>query len=440
MKLIKTNKILKKNRKFIPGASTFSKNLDDSAYQHLPFATEKGLGAYAYDYDGNKYIDTIMSLGAVILGHANKEVNTSVIKQIKKGSTLSLTTKLEGDLAELLVDNIPSAEMVRFGKHGNDATTAAVRLARHYSGKDNILFCGYHGWQDWYISKTSMNSGIPADIGKYSHRFNYNDPKSLDALINIHHKKIACIIMEPISKVLPKCTSICKSCKKYSKCQGFLNYVRKVATKNNIILIFDEVVTGFRWNLGGYQNKIKVIPDLSCFSKAMGNGFPISALVGKKEIMKKSNEIFYSLTFGSDPIAMAASISTINFLKKNNVLAKIGIMGNYLIKSLTNLINKHHLEKYISITGFSVKNILIVKGDELIEADLIRNFLIQQLAENKVLNLGYNILSFSHNKKVIDQLLIAYEKSFFELNKEITRNNLKDNKIFKKSVGSIRDL
>ena len=137
---------------------------------------------------------------------------------------------------------------------------------------------------------------------------------------------------------------------------------------------------------------------------------------------------------------MAASISTINFLKKNNVLAKIGIMGNYLIKSLTNLINKHHLEKYISITGFSVKNILIVKGDELIEADLIRNFLIQQLAENKVLNLGYNILSFSHNKKVIDQLLIAYEKSFFELNKEITRNNLKDNKIFKKSVGSIRDL
>ena len=398
------------------------------------------MGAYAYDYDGNKYIDTIMSLGAVILGHANKEVNNSVIRQIKKGSTLSLTTRLEGDLAELLVDNIPSAEMVRFGKHGNDATTAAVRLARHYSGKDNILFCGYHGWQDWYISKTSMNSGIPADIGKYSHRFNYNDPKSLDALINTHHKKIACIIMEPISKVLPKCASICKSCERYSKCQGFLNYVRKVATKNNIILIFDEVVTGFRWNLGGYQNKIKVIPDLSCFSKAMGNGFPISALVGKKEIMKKSNEIFYSLTFGSDPIAMAASISTINFLKKNNVLAKIGIMGNYLIKSLTNLINKHHLEKYISITGFSVKNILIVKGDELIEADLIRNFLIQQLAKNKVLNLGYNILSFSHNKKVIDQLLIAYEKSFFELNKEITRNNLKDNKIFKKSVGSIRDL
>tara|TARA_B100000787_G_scaffold30907_1_gene20756 strand:- start:8981 stop:10303 length:1323 start_codon:yes stop_codon:yes gene_type:complete len=440
MKLVKTNKILKKNRKFVAGASTFSKNLEDSAYQHLPFATEKGSGAYAYDYDGNRYIDTIMSLGAVILGHANKEVNASVIKQIKKGSTLSLTTRLEGDLSELLVNNIPSAEMVRFGKHGNDATTAAVRLARHYSGKDNILFCGYHGWQDWYISKTSMNSGIPADIGKYSHRFNYNNPKSLDDLINTYHKKIACIIMEPISKELPKCGSICRSCKKYSKCQGFLNYVRKVATKNNIILIFDEVVTGFRWDLGGYQKKIKVIPDLSCFSKAMGNGFPISALVGKKEIMKKSNEIFYSLTFGSDPIAMAASISTINFLKKNNGLTKINNMGNYFLKNLRNLINKYHLEKYIDIIGFSVKNILIIKGDEQIATDLIRNFLIQLLAKNKVLNLGFNIFSYSHNKKVTDQLLIAYEKSFYELNKQMQVSNLKDRKIFKMTLKSARDL
>ena len=440
MKLVKTNKILQKNRKFVAGASTFSKNLDDSAYQYLPFATEKGMGAHIYDYDGNKYIDTIMALGAVILGHANKEVNTSVINQIKKGSTLSLTTRLEGDLSELLVENIPSAEMVRFGKNGNDATTAAVRLARHYTGKDNILFCGYHGWQDWYISKTSMNSGIPADIAKYSHRFTYNNPKSLDELVDTYNKKIACIIMEPVSKELPNCASICKSCKKYSKCQGFLNYVRKVATKNNIILIFDEVVTGFRWDLGGYQKKIKVTPDLSCFSKAMGNGFPISALVGKKEIMKKSNEIFYSLTFGSDPIAMAASISTINFLKKNKGLAKINNMGNYFIKNLKILINKYQLGKYIDIIGFSVKNILIIKGNELIDADLIRNFLTQLLAKNKVLNLGFNIFSYSHNKKIMDQLLIAYEKSFFELSKQIKYNNLKDSKIFKMTIKSARDL
>ena len=440
MKLVKTNRILRKNRKFVAGASTFSKDLDNSAYKYLPFATERGKGAHVYDYDGNKYIDTIMSLGAVILGHSNKEVNSSVINQIKKGSTLSLTTRLEGDLSELLVENIPSAEMVRFGKNGNDATTAAVRLARHYTGKDNVLFCGYHAWQDWYICKTSMNSGIPADIAKYSHRFNYNDTKSLDDLINKYNKKVACIIMEPISKVLPQCGKICKSCKKYSKCQGFLNYVRDIATKNNIILIFDEIVSGFRWDIGGYQNKIKIIPDLSCFSKAMGNGYPISALVGKKEIMKKSKEIFYSLTFGSDPIAMAASISTINYLKKNKVLPKINNIGNYFLKSLNNLIIKHQLDEFINVIGFSVKNILIIKGNNLIESDLIRNFLLQLLAKNKVLNLGYNIFSYSHNKKIIDRLLISYEKSFYELSKQIQDNNLKDKKIFKIALKSARDL
>mgnify|MGYP002630837648 CR=1 FL=1 len=440
MKFSETKKILKKNRLFVAGASTFSKDLDDSAYNYLPFATEKGIGAYIYDYDGNKYIDTIMSLGAVILGHSNKEVNNSVISQIKKGSTLSLTTRLEGDLAELLVENIPSAEMVRFGKHGNDATTAAVRLARHYTDKDNILFCGYHGWQDWYISKTSMNSGIPEDIGKYSHRFIYNNPKSLDELINIHNNKIACIIMEPISKELPICPSLCENCKIQSSCQGFLNYVREVASRNNIILIFDEVVTGFRWDVGGYQNKTKIIPDLSCFSKAMGNGFPISALVGKSEIMKKSKEIFYSLTFGSDPVAMAASIATINFLKKKKVLPKINNIGNYFIKNLKILIIKYKLENYISVIGFSVKNILIVKGDNLIDSDLIRNFLIQLLAKNKVLNLGYNIFSFSHNKKIIDKLLIAYEESFLELSMQINLDNLKSVKVFKRSIKIASDL
>ena len=358
-----------------------------------------------------------MSLGAVILGHAQKEVNTAAINQIKKGSTLSLTTRLEGDLSELLVNNIPSAEMVKFGKNGNDATTAAVRLARHYTGKDNILFCGYHAWQDWYICKTSMNSGIPADIAKYSHRFKYNDTESLDDLINKYNKKIACIIMEPISKEYPK--------------NGFLNYVRKVATKNNIVLIFDEVVSGFRWDMGGYQKKIKVIPDLSCFSKAMGNGFPISALVGKKEIMSQSNKIFYSLTFGSDPVAMAASISTINFLKKNKVLPKINNMGNYFIKNIKKLIKKHKIDKYIQINGFGVKNNFNISGDYLISTEAISNNFLTLLAKNHVLNLGYNIFSYSHNKKITNELLVNYEKSFEELQKQLQNGNLINTKGFK---------
>ena len=435
-------KLYKKAKKIIPGGTMLlSKKPEMFAPDIWPAYFSKAKGINVWDLDGKKYTDySIMGIGTNILGYGRKEIDSAVRSTISKGNMSTLNCPEEVYLAEELIKMNPWAGMVRFARSGGEANAISIRIARAASNRDKIAVCGYHGWQDWYISKTSMNSGIPADIGKYSHRFNYNNPKSLDDLINTYHKKIACIIMEPISKELPKCGSICRSCKKYSKCQGFLNYVRKVATKNNIILIFDEVVTGFRWDLGGYQKKIKVIPDLSCFSKAMGNGFPISALVGKKEIMKKSNEIFYSLTFGSDPIAMAASISTINFLKKNNGLTKINNMGNYFLKNLRNLINKYHLEKYIDIIGFSVKNILIIKGDEQIATDLIRNFLIQLLAKNKVLNLGFNIFSYSHNKKVTDQLLIAYEKSFYELNKQMQVSNLKDRKIFKMTLKSARDL
>tara|TARA_B110000037_G_C16866865_1_gene402406 strand:- start:7 stop:699 length:693 start_codon:yes stop_codon:yes gene_type:complete len=230
--------------------------------------------------------------------------------------------------------------------------------------------------------------------------------------------------MEPISKEHPK--------------KGFLNYVRKVATKNNIILIFDEVVTGFRWDLGGYQKKIKVIPDLSCFSKAMGNGFPISAMVGKKEIMSKCNEVFYSLTFGSDPVAMAASISTIDFLKKNKVLPKINNMGNYFIKNFEKLIKQFKLDNYINITGFAVKNIINIKGDDEISAELIRSHLLGLLAKNQVLSLGYNIFSYSHNKKIMDKLLVSYEKSLDQLQKQMLHDSLKSTKSFKMS--SVIDL
>ncbi len=440
MILKKNNLIFKKNKKFVSSQSTFSKILEDNAYKKIPFALSKGKNAYVYDYDNNKYIDTIMSLGAVILGHSNSKVNQQVIKQIKKGSTLSLTTRLEGDLAEILVDTIPSAESVRFGKHGNDATTAAVRLARHYTNKDHILFCGYHGWQDWYISKTSMNGGIPNIISKYSHRFIYNDIESLNNLFEKFKNKVACVIMEPISKEEPICKKICSFCKPKKKCLGFLKQVKKLTHKNNALLIFDEVVTGFRISNGGYQKVCKVTPDLSCFSKAMGNGFPISALVGKKEFMKKSNEIFYSLTFGSDPISMAASIETIKILKNENVLSKINSNGNYFLKKFKSLINKNNLANIINITGFSYKNIILISDSEFYSAIYIRNYLLQLLAEAQILTLGFNIFSYSHNKKIMDELLNSYDEAMYKLNISLNKRNLKEKLLFSKPIKSAKDL
>ena len=221
------------------------KGLDLFLNDISPYAIKKSKGCFAYDVDGNKYIDNIMSLGAVIIGHANKEINQEVRKQLNKGTLYSLASELEGQLAEMLCDRIPSADVVRFGKNGNDATTAAIRLSRHYTNKDHILFCGYHAWQDWYICKTSMDKGIPKEVAKYSHRFIYNDIESLLKLFDRYKNKIACVIMEPTSKEEPYCKKLCSLCKSEGKksCKGFLNQVQKTTRKNNALLIFDEIVT-----------------------------------------------------------------------------------------------------------------------------------------------------------------------------------------------------
>tara|TARA_B100001093_G_scaffold171299_1_gene164151 strand:+ start:4092 stop:5411 length:1320 start_codon:yes stop_codon:yes gene_type:complete len=424
-RLKKSLKLYNKSKKYVAAPSTFSKGLDQFAYGITPFALKKGKGAFVWDVDNNKYIDTIMSLGAIILGHSNPQFNKHIIKQLNNATTLSLTSDLEIELSELISKNVPCAEMVRYGKNGNDATTVAVRLARHVTKKNHILFCGYHGWQDWYISKTSMNGGIPNDISKYSHRFNYNDIKSLEDLLKKFKNQVACIILEPVSKSKPICNSLCQYCTK--KCKGFLKQVRELADKYNAILIFDEVVTGFRSSVGGYQKISKVTPDLACFSKAIANGLPLSVLAGKKKIMKHSDEIFYSLTFGGETLSLAAALFTIKFLKKNGVCEKIDENGKYLIKEIKNIIRDTHLEHLIDIQGFPYKNFFIFKNSENYNAEIIRTFFIQELAKNNILSAGYHILSYAHNKKVLDTLLKIYKKNLKSLKLNIDNKMLLNN-------------
>lgn len=423
MKKLKNSiNLYKKSLNFLAAPSTFSKGIDQFAYGITPYALKKGSGAYVWDVDNNKYIDTIMSLGAIILGHSHPGFNAHILKQLNRATTLSLTSDLEIELSEILTKNIPCAEMVRFGKNGNDATTAAVRLSRYVSKKDHVLFCGYHGWQDWYISKTSMNGGIPADIGKFSHRFNYNDINSLESLLKKYKNQVACIILEPVSKTPPICNTLCKYCSK--KCNGFLNKVKYLSKKYKTILIFDEVVTGFRHSIGGYQKTCGVIPDLACFSKAISNGLPLSVLAGKKEIMKKSDEIFYSLTFGGETLSLAAAIYTINFIKKYGVCEKIKENGEYLINEIKNLVYETKMEDIINIQGFSYKNFFTFKDYKNNKSDLIRTYFIQELAKKQVLSAGYHILSFSHNKKIIDKLLKIYKENFKNIKKSIIQNTL----------------
>jgi glutamate-1-semialdehyde 2,1-aminomutase len=425
-RLIKSIKSYNKSKNLLAAPSTFSKGIDQFAYGISPYILTRGKGAYVWDIDNNKYIDTIMSLGAIILGHSNEQFNNCLIKQLKKGTTLSLTTELEIELAELIVKRIPCAEMVRFGKNGNDATTLAVRLSRHVTKKNNILFCGYHGWQDWYISKTSMNSGIPKEISNYSHRFTYNDIESLENLLINFKGDVACIILEPISKVEPICTVKCKHCKNH--CDGFLKKVRWLADKHKVILIFDEVVTGFRWSIGGYQEVCGVTPDLACFSKAISNGLPLSVLAGKKDIMKKSDEIFYSLTFGGETLSLAAAIFTIKFLEKHNVCEKIQENGSFLLSKINKLIDDLKIGSYVQTLGFPAKNFFIFKDSKNISAEILRTYFVQEVAKNSILSAGYHIMSYSHDEKILNKLIAVYKKVFVNM-KDYLENNSLQNKI-----------
>ena len=266
------------------GSQTFSKGPSQFVQGVAPVFLKRGSGSHVWDVDGNEYVDYMMALGPVILGHNFLAVTEAATRQMADGVAFSQAHPLEVELAELLVETIPCAEMVRFGKNGSDATSAAVRVARAYTEREMVACCGYHGWQDWYIGTTTRNRGVPRAVQELTATFRYNDLASLEQIFARHPCQVAAVIMEPIGIEEPR--------------DGFLEQVRELATREGTILIYDEVITGFRLAMGGAQEHFGVVPDLACFGKAMGNGFPISTVVGRRDIMELFDEVFFSSTFG----------------------------------------------------------------------------------------------------------------------------------------------
>jgi len=265
--------MFEKTKRVIPSCTqTFSKGWTQYPFGVSPIFLKKAEGCFVWDVDGNKFIDWPMALGPVILGHNYPPVNEAVKKQMDKGIAFSLPHCKEAELAEKLCDIIPCAEMVRFGKNGSDATSGAVRAARAYTGRDIVACCGYHGWQDWYIGTTTRNLGVPQVVREQTVTFEYNNIVSLERLFDLYPGKIACVILEPVGLVPPE--------------DNFLEKVNEIAHKNGALVIYDECWTGFRWALGGAQEYFGVTPDLACFGKALGNGFPISAVVGVRDVME----------------------------------------------------------------------------------------------------------------------------------------------------------
>jgi glutamate-1-semialdehyde 2,1-aminomutase len=407
----KSTKFLKRAEKSIPlGSQTFSKSRVQYPVGVSPLFINNARGTYVWDLDGNKYIDLVNSLAAITIGYKNKKIDNSVRKQMKKGSIFSLPGILEAEVAELIIDTVPSAEMVRFAKNGSDATTAAIRLSRAYTGREEIAFCGYHSWQDWYIGKTSMNRGVPKDVAKLSHRFVYNDIESLRKIFDTRPDKIAAVILEPMTSEYPK--------------DNFLSEVKNLAKKNNSVLVFDETITGYRYSIGGAQLEFNVIPDLTTLGKGIANGYPLSAIVGKREIMKEIENIFFSGTFGGELLSLAAAKTVIQMHLDFDITGRITSVGSKIGLELQKIINSYKMEEFLQISGHPTWKFLNWAGNERFSTQVVKTYFMQEMFKRGVLVLSTHNISLSLTEKLSEQVINVYGEVIGDLSKSITDTSL----------------
>jgi glutamate-1-semialdehyde aminotransferase len=304
-----------------------------------PIFFERGKGARVVDVDGNEYIDYLCAYGPIILGYREEEVDNAVIEQVReKGFCFSLAQVHQNPLAQKLRELIPCAEMSLFVKTGSDATTCAVRLARAYTDRVKVMRCGYHGWHDWCVE---VKGGIPQKLYEDVFEFEYNDLDSLQSLLEQHGPETAAIIITPFGHPLAH--------EMQSPKEGFLESVRALADRYGAVLIFDEVRTGFRLAMGGAQSYYGVTPDLAAFGKAMANGYAISAVCGKRDIMKQGEKkVFISSTFFPNSLGYVAALKTIEILERDNVLDVVWEKGRFLMDSIQKALDNHPVGAVLS--------------------------------------------------------------------------------------------
>ena len=386
---------LERAKKVIPGcAQTFSKGYTQYVQGVAPIFLQRGKGCRAWDVDGNEYIDYVQGLLPNILGYAHEQVNAAAAAQFAEGHSFSLPHPLEVQLAERLTRLVPCAEMVRFGKNGSDATSGAVRAARAFTGRDRIACSGYHGWQDWYIGSTTRNAGVPKAVRDLTHPFPYNDLATLEKLLEAHPGEFAAVIMEPVNFTEPA--------------HGFLEGVKHVALRHGALLIFDEICSGFHFGLGGAQKIFGVTPDLACFGKAMGNGFPISCVLGRADVMRTFDEIFYSFTFAGEVGSMAAAMKVLDILEQTDALARIESNGRTLQDGINAMAKEAGLGQRIRAAGRPQWSLLKFTDQNGVDSPLLKNLFQQEAVKRGVLLLATHNLTAAHDGPAIHATLEAY--------------------------------
>lgn len=406
LKITRSKELKARAEKIIPSCSqTFSKSPTQFVQGVAPIFIERGEGCHVWDVDGNEYIDYPMALGPIVLGYNYRPVTEAVVRQMKLGMTFSLPHPLEVHLAERLVQIVPCAEMVRFAKNGSDATSGAIRVARASTGRDRVACCGYHGWQDWYIGTTSRNKGVPKAVSNLTHPFEYNKIQTLERIFAKYPGEVAAVIMEPIGVIEPE--------------PDFLEKVRTLTHQEGALLIFDEIITGFRLSLGGAQQHFKITPDLACFGKAIANGFPLSAVVGKRDIMKLFDEIFFSFTFGGETLSLAAALATLAEMQARPVIDHLWTQGEKLKKGYNQLAQEFGLTPYTSCVGLAPRTVVGFRDAEGNESLLLKSLFQQECLKQGVLFTGSQNVSFSHTDQDIEQTLNVYERGLKTLAQSI---------------------
>ncbi len=400
----------------IPGAAqTFSKSASQLAVGVSPMFIDRAAGAYVWDVDGHRYLDYMMGLGPAILGHAYEPVVAAQIEQLRRGQSPSLSTLVEVEVAELICEIVPCAEMVRFGKNGSDVTAAAIKLARFATKRDHVAAGGYHGWQDWTIGATDRAAGIPQAVRELTHRFNQRDPATLQAVLETHAGKIAAVILEPAN---------------YGAAAdaGILKEMQRLAHQHGAVLIFDEVLSGFRTHRGCIQGETGVTPDLCTLGKALANGAPLSAIAGRADLMKPlGNEVFFSFTFGGEAVSLAAARATLTIMRDQPVCDYLIRLGQRLREGINQYAEKYGLQHCIRVTGPGPLLNTTFGDDANASLDEIKTFYVQEMNQRGILCLGYMVISFSHTDADIDATLQAYDEVFQLIRQHLDRKTLRDN-------------
>lgn len=392
---------------FVPGGSTISKRADLYPLGAYPIYIHKSKAATVEDIDGNKYIDFISSSGAILLGHAYKEVNQAVVKQLEKGSLHSLLNPSVVKLAEKICQHIPSAERIRIMKSGADATSGAARIARAYTNRNKIISCHYHGWHDWYFASTTMNRGIADSVKDDIIRCSYGDIASLAEIIKQHPNDIAAIIMEPITFEVPP--------------DGYFEALTKLLNKHKILLIFDEIINGFRFGLGGAQTLLGVKPDITCLSKALTNGFPLSIVCGKADILDSTQDVVTTITHAEETLSIQAALKVIEILEKLPVVEHIWEIGEYFKTSFNQLSDAYELP--IKCVGYPPRLKLIFNDWNNLSSLSLKSFFLQETAIDGLLVGTQTIyITYSHTKKHVEKAIKSFERIFKMIKANVGRN------------------